>query len=306
MTTMTMKHRTDVVGAMGERYDEILTPEALAFVAALDSEFAGRRCELLARRRTRRAELEAGHELDFLPETRHIREDATWRVAPPAPGLVDRRVEITGPTERKMTVNALNSGARVWMADFEDANTPDLGERGRRPAQPAGRHRPHDRLHRGRGQGVPARRASCRRSWCGRAAGTCCEKHIAHRRPAGLGVAGRLRAVPLPLRAAPARRAAAGRTSTCRSSRATSRRGCGTTSSSSRRTTLGIPRGTIRATVLIETITAAFEMDEILYELREHSAGLNAGPLGLHLQHHQELPRRGADYVLPDRGRRSR
>src|SRR5207248_9311208 len=87
-------------------------------------ELGPRRAELLAARETRQVEISAGGTLDFLPGTRQIRDDPAWRVASPAPGLVDRRVEITGPTERKMTINALNSGANVWLADFEDANTP--------------------------------------------------------------------------------------------------------------------------------------------------------------------------------------
>src|SRR5438105_10329332 len=116
--------RVEITGPYGDRYDEILTPRAIDLIAALHVELGPRRSELLAARRRRQAELSGGAMLDFLPETAGIREDASWRVAAPAPGLVDRRVEITGPTERKMTINALNSGANVWLADFEDANTP--------------------------------------------------------------------------------------------------------------------------------------------------------------------------------------
>src|SRR5437763_10573844 len=114
----------EITGPYGDRYDEILTPQAIDLIAALHAELGPRRSELLAARRRRQAELSNGAMLDFLPETAHIREDASWRVAPVAPGLADRRVEITGPTDKKMTVNALNSGANVWLADFEDANTP--------------------------------------------------------------------------------------------------------------------------------------------------------------------------------------
>jgi malate synthase len=113
-----------VVGPMHDRYDEVLTPQALALIGILHREFNGRRCELLALRADRAAQRAAGAQLDFLRATRSIREDRSWRVAPPAPGLVDRRVEITGPTDKKMTINALNSGAKVWLADHEDANTP--------------------------------------------------------------------------------------------------------------------------------------------------------------------------------------
>ena len=119
-----MSERVEITGPAGDRYEEILTPQALELLTALHGELADRRLELLAARRRRQAELSGGAMLDFLPATAHIREDSTWRVAPPAPGLVDRRVEITGPTDRKMTINALNSGANVWLADFEDANTP--------------------------------------------------------------------------------------------------------------------------------------------------------------------------------------
>src|SRR5271169_1430425 len=113
-----------ITGPSGDRYDEILTPQAIDLIAALHAELGPRRFEALAARRRRQAELSRGAMLDFLPETADIREDSAWRVASPAPGLVDRRVEITGPTEKKMTINALNSGANVWLADFEDANTP--------------------------------------------------------------------------------------------------------------------------------------------------------------------------------------
>ncbi|MEO7981596.1 MAG: malate synthase A, partial [Sporichthyaceae bacterium] len=107
-----------------ERYAEILTDEALAFLAGLHRAFDARRRELLELRAQRYAELAAGGTFDFLTETRAIREDDSWTVAPHAPGLVDRRAEITGPTDRKMTINAMNSGAKVWLADLEDANTP--------------------------------------------------------------------------------------------------------------------------------------------------------------------------------------
>src|ERR1700760_1064394 len=114
----------EITGPSGDRYDEILTPEALGLIAALQRELGSRRAELLAARERKQAEIIAGGTFDFLPETAQIREDTAWQVAPPAPGLADRRVEITGPTDKKMTINALNSGAKVWLADFEDANTP--------------------------------------------------------------------------------------------------------------------------------------------------------------------------------------
>ena len=126
--------------------DEILSLEALEFVAGLQREFGARRLELLDARIVRQDLIDVGGTLDFLPETAEIRADS-WQVAPPAPGLLDRRVEITGPTDAKMTINALNSGAKVWLADFEDANTPAVGEHGQRPPQPALRDRRHLGVH---------------------------------------------------------------------------------------------------------------------------------------------------------------
>lgn len=108
-----------VLGKIDESHRKILTPPALAFLALLHRSFNATRKNLLERRKLRQAELDRGLLPDFLPETRHIRENPTWKGAPPAPGLVDRRVEITGPTDRKMVVNALNSDVWTYMADFE-------------------------------------------------------------------------------------------------------------------------------------------------------------------------------------------
>src|SRR5437764_15136194 len=112
-----------VIGATGERFDEVLTAEAIAFVADLQRTFGKTREDLLARRQQRRQQAADTGKLGFLDETKSVRDDTSWKVAPVA-DLQDRRVEITGPTERKMLINALNSGAKVFMADFEDANTP--------------------------------------------------------------------------------------------------------------------------------------------------------------------------------------
>src|SRR5687768_15642442 len=112
-----------VTGAPVERSDTILTPDALDFLAELQTRFGARRDELLQARRARRSQVSSTGRLDFLPQTREVR-DADWQVAPAPEDLRDRRVEITGPTERKMAINALNSGAKVWLADLEDANTP--------------------------------------------------------------------------------------------------------------------------------------------------------------------------------------
>src|SRR3954468_10223973 len=113
-----------ISGARQDRQDEVLTPQALELIARLHRELNARRLDLLAARQDRLRALVAGDTLRFLPETAHIRDDDSWQVADPARGLVDRRVEVTGPTDRKMTINALNSGAKVWLADHEDANTP--------------------------------------------------------------------------------------------------------------------------------------------------------------------------------------
>ncbi len=113
----------ELLGPVEGRFEEVLTEDALAFVAELHRRFDGHRRELLERRRERMRALRDGGTLDFLPETREIR-DGEWQVAPPPPDLQNRRVEITGPTDRKMVINALNSGAKVFMADFEDANSP--------------------------------------------------------------------------------------------------------------------------------------------------------------------------------------
>src|SRR3954467_5213345 len=120
---MAAPHGVQVTGEMGERYDSVLTPEALELLAELHRTFDGRRLDLLRAREDRYAELAAGGTLDFLDETKDVRE-GDWQVAPPAPGLEDRRVHITGPTERKMTLYPPNSGAKVWLADIEHASTP--------------------------------------------------------------------------------------------------------------------------------------------------------------------------------------
>ena len=122
----------EVLADAGEAGERILTPDALAFVADLHRELGPRRAELLERRRTRQLEIDEGALPDFLAETQHVREDPDWHVAPTPADLQDRRVEITGPVDRKMVINALNSGAKVFMADFEDANSPTWDERASR------------------------------------------------------------------------------------------------------------------------------------------------------------------------------
>jgi malate synthase len=290
-----------ITGPAGDRYDEILTPDALALVAALHRELAPRRAELLAARARRQQELIAGANLDFLPQTRGIRADRSWQVAPPAPGLVDRRVEITGPTEKKMTINALNSGAKVWLADFEDANTPlwdnmitgqlnlkDALDRTIDFTSPDGkayRLRPDDELAtivvRPRGWHLDEKHILIDGQ---RASGSLVDfalyfAHCARRQlDKGQGPYFYLAKMESHLEA---------RLWNDAFNLAQDR--------------LGVPRGTIRATVLIETIPAAFEMQEILYELREHSAGLNAGRWDYLFSIIKKFRTRGRDFVLPER-----
>lgn len=119
VSTDTLLKDVVVLGKINEEHKKILTREATAFLALLHRTFNPTRKALLERRKIRQAELDRGALLDFLPETKHIRENDAWKGAPPAPGLVDRRVEITGPTDRKMVINALNSDVWTYMADFE-------------------------------------------------------------------------------------------------------------------------------------------------------------------------------------------
>lgn len=120
----TILQGVNVLGKVDQVHKKILTPQALTFLALLHRSFNGTRKSLLERRKLRQAELDRGVLPDFLPETKHIRENATWKGAPPAPGLVDRRVEITGPPDRKMVVNALNSDVFTYMSDFEGTFIP--------------------------------------------------------------------------------------------------------------------------------------------------------------------------------------
>ncbi len=113
----------EILGQLSPEFAEILTPQALGFIANLQRLFATRRNEILQKRKEQQLEIDEGKRLDFLPETENIRR-SDWRIAPIPEELQDRRVEITGPVERKMIINALNSGAKVFMADFEDSNTP--------------------------------------------------------------------------------------------------------------------------------------------------------------------------------------
>jgi len=286
-----------VVGTPPDHADEILAPAALEFVAGLHRSFNPRRQELLATRASRQARFDAGELPDFLPETVHIRSDTTWHVAPAPPDLDDRRVEITGPVEPKMMINALNSGARVFMADFEDSLSPTWSNvvTGQWAVREAVRRRltfqtdekayalnPHI-----------ATLVIRPRGW-----------HLdeAHVEVDGSPISASLFDFGLMM---------------FHNAAALLERGSGpyfylpkleshlearlwNDVFLAAQEQLGIPRGSVRATVLIETILAAFEMDEILYELREHASGLNAGRWDYIFSLIKKFRSR-SDMILPDR-----
>jgi malate synthase len=290
-----------ITGPAGDRYDEILTDEALALVAALQRELGPRRAELLAARSRRQQELTAGATLDFLPETRYVREDASWRVAPPAPGLIDRRVEITGPTDKKMTINALNSGARIWLADFEDANTPlwdnmVTGQLNLKDAldRKAGFRSADGKSYQLRPDDELATIVVRPRGW------HLDEKHVL---VDGERVSGSLFDFALYFAHCARRQLDKGKGPYFYLAKLESHLEARLWNDAFNlaQDQLRIPRGTIRATVLIETIPAAFEMEEILYELREHSAGLNAGRWDYLFSIIKKFRTRGRDFVLPER-----
>ncbi len=291
----------EILGATSDRYDEILTVEAMALVALLSRELGPRRAELLAARQRRQAELIEGATLDFLPQTGPVRADSTWRVAPPAPGLVDRRVEITGPTEAKMTINALNSGARVWLADFEDANTPlwDNMITGQLNLKDA-LDRTIDftsadgKEYRLAADGELATIVVRPRGW------HLDEKHVL---VDGQRVSGSLFDFALYFYHCASRQIAKGKGPYFYLAKMESHLEARLWNDAFNlaQDALGIPRGTIRATVLIETIPAAFEMEEILFELRQHSAGLNAGRWDYQFSIIKKFRTRGRGFVLPDR-----
>ncbi|MFG2616476.1 malate synthase A [Streptomyces sp. NPDC048507] len=298
MSPMPLISSVRVLGAPAERHEEILTPEALEFIGRLDAAFADRRLEILKERRRRSAHLASGTPLDFSRATSAVRARPDWRAAPPAPGLTDRRVEITGPPERRMTINALNSGAKVWMADFEDATAPtwnnviggqlnlldaierriDFTTTGGKAyrlgadlatimVRPRGWHLTEEHLE------IDGRPVSASLVDFGLYFFHCAQRQI----DAGYGPYFYLPKLE---------------------NRTEARLWNDVFVFA--QDLLGIPRGTVRATVLIETITAAFEMEEILYELREHSAGLNAGRWDYLFSLIKTFGHR-TDFQLPDR-----
>ncbi len=287
----------EITGPTSPAVEEVLTADALAFLADLQRRFNPRRQELLARRAERQARLNAGEIPGFLPETAAIRQ-GEWQVASTPADLNDRRVEITGPTERKMMINALNSGAKIFMGDFEDALSPtwqnvidgqiNCSDAIRRTIEfnnPDGRvYKLNDR---------PATLMVRPRGW------HLVEKHVL---VDGEPISASLFDFGLYL---------------FRNGKELLARGSGpyfylpkleshlearlwNDVFNHAQDATGIPRGSIRATVLIETILGALEMEEILYELREHSAGLNAGRWDYIFSAIKKFALR-ADMVLPDR-----
>lgn len=295
-----MTSRITITGETVPGQDTVLTKEALTLIEALHDLAGERRLQLLADRETRRQAIDDGDDPHFLSETAHIRDDDSWQVAPVAPGLEDRRVEITGPTSRKMTINALNSGAKVWLADLEDANTPAWENviDGQVNLRDAVRGTISFRSEEGKDYAVTAAETPTivvrPRGW---------HLNENHMLIDGQPIAGGIVDFGLYF---------------FHNAKALIQRGRGPyfylpkleNHREARlwndifikaQEMLGIPRGTIRATVLIETITASFEMEEILYELKEHSAGLNAGRWDYIFSVIKNFRNRGADFVLPDR-----
>jgi malate synthase len=290
----------EIIGKMqAHNYDEIFTPEAVEFVAALAREFTPRRNQLLERRHERQREIDAGKLPDFLPETASIRS-GEWRVAPVPGDLQDRRVEITGPTDRKMVINALNSGAKVFMADFEDANSPTLDNlvEGQVNLRDAVRRTIAFENETGKRYKLNEQTAVLMvrpRGW------HLSEKHFlvdGQPIPGGLfdfglyffhNVHELLKRGTGPYFYLPKLE-----------SHLEARLWNDVFAAAQQR--LGIPRGTIKATVLIETILGAFEAEEILYELRDHSAGLNCGRWDYIFSYIKKFCNK-PDFMLPDRAK---
>lgn len=283
------------------RQDEVLTDAALAFVAELHRLFTPRRDELLLRRRERRADIARTSTLDFLPETAAVRE-GDWKVAPAPAALNDRRVEITGPTDRKMTVNALNSGARVWLADFEDASAPTwenvvLGQLNLIDAY----ERRIDFTDPRSGKSYALKDADQLATVVMRPRGWHLEER--HLRFDGRPVPGALVDFGLYFFHNAKRLIELGKGPYFYLPKTESYLEARLWNDVFvfAQDYVGIPQGTVRATVLIETITAAYEMEEILYELRDHAAGLNAGRWDYLFSIVKNFRDGGAKFVLPDR-----
>jgi len=291
--------KVEVKGPVEGRFAEILTPEALDFLASLQRRFNATRTELLARRVERQARFDAGENPDFLAETKAIRDDPAWRVAPVPPDLQDRRVEITGPTDRRMVINALNCGARVFMADFEDANTPtwfnmidghvnlmDAVRRTIRFEREDGRvyelnPQVATLLVRPRGWHLAERHVEVDGEPMSASLfdfGLYCFHNAKELLARGSGPYYYLAKLESHLEA---------------------RLWNDVFTFSEEQ--IGVPHGSIKATVLIETILGAFEIEEILYELREHSGGCNAGRWDYIFSVNKKFRAR-RNLIMPDRG----
>lgn len=297
---MPLTQEPEILGPIRPGYEKILTPDALGFISTLHSLFEDRRQKLIAARATRQSEIDSGIMPDFLEETSHIRADTSWIGPPPAPGLVDRRVEITGPVDRKMVINALNSAATQYMADFEDSTSPtwsnviegqinmyDAVRRSISYEAPNGRQYKLNNLER-----IPTLLVRPR-GW---------HLHEAHIRIGRKPVSASLFDFGMYF---------------FHNAKEAIRRGIGpyfylpkleghqearlwNDVFNISQEYLGIPRGTIRATVLIETILGAFEMEEIIFELKDHSAGLNCGRWDYIFSFIKKF-RSHPEFVLPDR-----
>ncbi|MEU9974455.1 malate synthase A [Streptomyces sp. NPDC051014] len=284
------------------RQEEVLTDAALAFVAELHRRFSPRRAELLARRAERRAEIARTSTLDFLPETAAIRADDSWRVAPSPAALNDRRVEITGPTDRKMTINALNSGAKVWLADFEDASAPTwenvvLGQLNLIDAYT----RNIDFTDSGSGKSYALRPAEELATVVMRPRGWHLDER--HVEVDGEQVPGAFVDFGLYFFHNAKRLLDLGKGPYFYLPKTESYLEARLWNDVFvfAQDYVGVPQGTVRATVLIETITAAYEMEEILYELRDHASGLNAGRWDYLFSIVKNFRDGGPRFVLPDR-----
>jgi malate synthase len=287
----------EIRGERRPEWVEILSQDSLAFVAGLHRQFNRRREELLAFREARKTRIDAGELPDFLPETKSVR-DGNWAVAQIPPDLRDRRVEITGPVDRKMIINALNCGANVFMADFEDANAPTWAN------NIEGQLNLRDAVRRSISFSAGAKQYSLNertatlvvrpRGW------HLLEKHlIVDAEPISASLFDFGLYFFHNAKEAIARGTAPYFYLPKMESHLEARLWNDVFVHAQRE--LGVPKGTIRATVLIETILAAFEMDEILYELRDHSSGLNCGRWDYIFSFIKKLRARH-DFVLPDRG----
>ncbi|MEU6673013.1 malate synthase A [Streptomyces sp. NPDC046925] len=284
------------------RQEEVLTDAALAFVAELHRLFTPRRDELLSRRAERRAEIASTSTLDFLPETAAIRADDSWKVAPAPAALNDRRVEITGPTDRKMTINALNSGAKVWLADFEDASAPTwenvvLGQLNLTDAY----ERRIDFTDERSGKSYSLKDAGELATVVMRPRGWHLDER--HLQFEGTPIPGALVDFGLYFFHNAKRLIELGKGPYFYLPKTESYLEARLWNDIFvfAQDYVGVPQGTVRATVLIETITAAYEMEEILYELRDHASGLNAGRWDYLFSIVKNFRDGGSKFVLPDR-----